>query len=346
MRFIALLVIILGCMAIPTVLIAQGCMGGDDEEGVQVKGFFQPQIEYGMYGEDNEELAFTFNRARFGLVGSIPYDVSYYFFLEASPFKTGTPYVLDAFITYSRLEPYLTVSIGQFKSPYSMELNTSCAGLHTIRRSLAVTNLAAPGRDVGIMLLGNYQEYVRYSFALMNGTGKGVWDNNMGKDIAGRIVITPIKPVSLGGSFRMGKSAPATVGAEDEDEMTRFAGELQLEYAGFMVQGEYLLGENIGSIPITGGCGDIIGYEQGTAKSGGMFVQGMYLTPWNIQPVVKYESYDPDTDTDDNLQQIITFGFNYFLNDWTRIQMNYLYKAEEGNEIENDELLVQFQVQF
>ena len=72
----------------------------------------------------------------------------------------------------------------------------------------------------------------------------------------------------------------------------------------------------------------------------------MYMTSWSLQPVVKYESFDPDTETDDNAMSIITFGVNYFFNDWTRLQLNYLYKAEEGNEIVNDELLMQLQVKF
>lgn len=72
----------------------------------------------------------------------------------------------------------------------------------------------------------------------------------------------------------------------------------------------------------------------------------MYMTPWNLQPIVKYESFDPNIDEDNDVEDIITFGINYFFNDWTRLQLNYLYKAEEGNEIANDEILMQLQVKF
>jgi len=72
----------------------------------------------------------------------------------------------------------------------------------------------------------------------------------------------------------------------------------------------------------------------------------MYMTDWNLQPVIKYENFDPDTETDDNALSIITFGFNYFFNDWTRLQFNYLYKVEEPTEISNDEILMQLQVKF
>ena len=85
--------------------------------------------------------------------------------------------------------------------------------------------------------------------------------------------------------------------------------------------------------------------HEGSIKRSGYWAQAMYMTDWNLQPVVKYESYDPDTETDDNALSIITFGFNYFFNDWTRLQFNYLYKAEEEEEA-NDEILMQLQVKF
>ncbi len=89
----------------------------------------------------------------------------------------------------------------------------------------------------------------------------------------------------------------------------------------------------------------------GSIKRAGFWAQAMYMTPWNIQPIVKYEIYDPDTDkdnlsTENCIKKITTFGINYFLNDWTRIQINYLYKAEEDNEYSNDEVLFQIQVKF
>ena len=86
--------------------------------------------------------------------------------------------------------------------------------------------------------------------------------------------------------------------------------------------------------------------HQGSVERSGYWAQAMYMTEWNIQPVVKYEYYDPNIDVDDDGESTITFGFNYFFNDWTRLQMNYLYKAEEGTELANDEVLMQLQVKF
>ncbi|MEA1973565.1 MAG: hypothetical protein U9N34_09805, partial [Candidatus Cloacimonadota bacterium] len=69
--------------------------------------------------------------------------------------------------------------------------------------------------------------------------------------------------------------------------------------------------------------------HEGSVERNGMWAQAMYslydLTDINIQPIIKYESYDPNTDEDDDSENIITFGVNYFFNDWTRLQFNYLY---------------------
>jgi len=345
MHKFSLIAIVLAFM-LPGVVQGQGCMEATSEEGVSVVGFFQPQFEY---NEATDEAGFTFNRARVGLIGNIPYDVSYYLFLEFSAFKTNAPYLLDGFITYSRLAPYASFSMGQFKSPFSLELNTSCAGLHTINRSLVVNQLASPGRDIGLMLFGDYKKMISYSFALMNGTGIGNKDDNKGKDIVGRIVMSPMDFLNVGGSFRFGKSPPEAVDVEDEDERTRYGGELEIKYKDFLVQGEYIYGEDVGAYTVGGGgCGGDAGeLVQGTVERSGLFIQGMYMTSWNLQPVIKYESWDPDLDTEKDLEQITTFGVNYFLNDWTRLQINYLYCAEEdGKEVDNDQILIQVQAKF
>jgi len=84
-------------------------------------------------------------------------------------------------------------------------------------------------------------------------------------------------------------------------------------------------------------------------------VQAMYMTPWRIQPIVKYQTFDPNEKSyiyqgvsQDFVQNTMTLGINYFLNDWTRIQINYIYNAEEtaNDEYKNDALLIQVQAKF
>jgi phosphate-selective porin OprO and OprP len=72
----------------------------------------------------------------------------------------------------------------------------------------------------------------------------------------------------------------------------------------------------------------------------------MYKTKWNLQPLVRYENYNTDVTTKNREEHTLVFGLNYWLNDWTRIQMNYLYKSEDRIEVKNDEFIIQFQVTF
>lgn len=318
-------------------VFSQGCEDAGSEEGVNLFGFFQPQYDIKFTEPDNSNT-FKFKRARIGVTGNIPYDFSYYVVLENSAFVSGTgnPYLLDAFITYKRFK-WAKVSVGSFKQPFGMEVNTSCSGLYTIERSFASDQIVAPQRDMGIMILGGDKESViNYSFAIMNGRGLGVADNNTSKDYIGRITFRPFEFLRFGGSYRYG--FPNT----DDKYRTTFAGEIEVSHSNFLMQGEYIYDRGDYNRAAGGGCGSdplTLGYERS-----GAYVQAMYMTSWNLQPVAKWEYFD--TGINDVEFSILTFGANYWFNDWTRIQVNYRYRAENPTEISNDEVLVQLQVKF
>ncbi len=325
--------------------MAQGCAEPSSEEGVNLFGYLQTQYNVTYY--DDNESTFDFNRARIGAMGNIPYDFSYYFLLETSPFKKdgSKAYLLDAFITYNRYN-FAKVSVGSFKAPFGLELSTPCHSLHTINRSKMVNELTAPDRDMGIMLLGGSDTTLfRYAVAVTNGTGILNKDNDTYKEVVGRLLVQPTDWLKFGGSFRAGKSETTIAGADD-DERTRFGGELEFKKWNFLVQSEYIYGKDVGSYTVDGGCGGTPEVVQGDIKRSGFFVMALYDTPWKIQPVIKYEYFDADMDRDDNLEQITTYGINYFFNEWTRLQINYEYSAEQTKEINNDRLMIQLQVKF
>ncbi len=372
-----LVLFIITIFTLPFTSFGQGCMGGDSEDGVKVVGYIQPQYEYQFLGEDVDPYrglksnnGFYFNRARIGVVGNIPYDFAYYVMAELSPSKKG-PYLLDAFISYKRFDPYLTVSMGQFKSPFGLELTTPCQSLLTVDRSLFIGELASPYRDLGIMFLGStgelfgMKDLIQYRFAITNGTGLNQMDNNKYKDYTARIIVSPLDWVHIGASYRTGKQKPVKE-EMDPDVRNRWGVDLSIEKANFTFQAEYIDGMDKGSSTVGGGCGQEPTIVLGDFKRNGYMAQLLYMTPWNFQPVVKFSSYDPnikvgDGNEDDteheydyDKKQDITFGFNYFFNEWTRVQMNYVYRTEESSEtdldyyheIDNDYFVIQVQVKF
>ncbi|MFH2141549.1 MAG: porin [Bacteroidota bacterium] len=337
---------------------SQGCMGGSSD-GVNLKGFIQPQFNYFLNGEDDEgnslnENNFTFNRARIGVLGSIPYDIDYYFFIETSSFKTpgATPHLLDAYVSYTRFGKWAKISMGQFKSAFSQEQNTSCSGLYTVNRSEVVNQLAGPQRDLGMLISGgNDTMLISYSIGLMNGTGINVADNNNNKEIVSRLVIKPMEYLSFGGSLRLGKMNPTDV-SEKLNDIVRYGGEIQFMHKGILFQSEIIIGEDKlyspSKIPIYGGCGGIVGYDtklEGTYKKGGYLFMAAYKTKWNIEPVLKFDSWDPDFNDSEDWSNYITYGINYYVNDYSRLQINYV-NVIEGVSEDNDLIMIQLQAKF
>jgi len=273
-----IITILLGIMLMsPALVSAQGCMEPSSDGGVNVIGFIQPQYTLDIDGvnslgnpimidgnEISNKNSFNFYRARLGVTGNIPYDISYYVMAEYSSFLGGV-YLLDAFVTYDRFGPWAKISLGQFKAPLSMELATPCHKLHTVYRSLVVQQLAAPWRDLGVMVSGgvtlkNYagltdHKFLSYQLAIMNGTGINTWDDNNGKDVVGRLVLSPWTGINVGGSMRYGKQRPSVAG--DGDGIKKVIGaELAVDYFNFLFHAEYLYGygKNLRGVA-GGGCG-------------------------------------------------------------------------------------------
>lgn len=343
-----LFVIIAALLMIPAMTKTQGCMEAKSEDGVNVMGYLQPQWEYNQH-EGEPTNNFYFQRARIGVMGTIPYDFSYYALAEFSP-KIGGPYLLDFFITWKRLGPYANISVGQFKQPFGLELSTPCQKLHTINRSTFVGELASPFRDLGVMVNGGYalpeKDYnlLDWHLALTNGTGANVIDNNQNKTFTGRLVISPVDFVHIGGSFKTGKVLPEG----GDDKLMRYGADISAEKFNFLFQGEYIGGYDDGFVLSGGGCGQdpTITPANGKTNKSGFATMLLYKTPWNLEPVVKYESYDPDTDTDNNMQNAYTFGINYFFNEWTRLQLNYVVNDIAGVTKDDNAFYAQLQVIF
>ncbi|MCF6167747.1 porin [Lutibacter sp.] len=325
---------------------AQGCDGDDPATttdgsvpAIKIFGYLQTQYDYTF--NDIHENTLTFKRARLGIRGKVDGDFSYYFMLEASPFigGVGSAYLMDAFVSYEKYN-WAKISVGTFKQPFSLEVNTPCNGLTTISRSIVADQLVAPQRDFGLILLGgNKYTKFRYAVALMNGRGLNVVDNNSKKDIIGRASYKLFSFLSIGGSFRYGYPN------NNDNTRTSYGGEMVVTLNNLKIQSEYIYDKGDYNRAAGGGCGSEP-VELGNKRDGG-YIMISYDTKWKLQPVFKYEYFDPNIDVKKiGYQEMMTIGANYFVNDKIRFQLNYQAHIETYINIDNDILLAQIQVKF
>lgn len=262
---------------------------------------------------------------------------------------TGSPLLQDAY-AYLDYIPHARVTLGQFKSPFSVEQLEAIGSLPTINRSLVTNMIVNPQlRDVGVMLSGAYRIKgsplgVGYATALFNGNGKNNVDDNNRKDWTGRAWINPFIPgLTLGGSWYMGDTKNETKSVPKDRDHQRWGADF--EYAPTMVKGLKMMGEfewerkyydNYVSSDI---------FNAGTGFNKFAHTFGYYLEAWyrvdgltgplgylnGFEPVVRYDFLDENTGGTGNDRYRWTFGANYYLNKYMRIMADWeAIHAESG----------------
>ena len=299
------------------------------------------QVRYRNGGDIND--TFDIRRARLSIYGDITERFDYKTQVEFG--GTSSPFLLDAAIGY-KLAPYLKLTAGQFKIPFSRENLISSSKLETINRSQVVEALVARGkdvignqngRDIGVQASGSFlpiqDNYLfDYAVGVFNGNGINRLDNNEQKDIIGRLVAHPIKDLSVGGSFYTGRATLNTTPArpEQKQDRDRIGAELAYTHDPISLKWEYISGDD------------------GTTNKDGWYAQaGYFIIPKKLQGVFKFDTYNPDTKVKKDGTNVYTAGINYYFNKWAFAQVNYELKDEkQEREIPNNTLTGQLTLQF
>jgi hypothetical protein len=72
-----------------------------------------------------------------------------------------------------------------------------------------------------------------------------------------------------------------------------------------------------------------------------------YKVAPKVELLARYDFYDPNTDVDDDGENWITGGINYYVDGLNSMfYLNYIKKGEEGTEVDNDVIMVQMQLVF
>lgn len=305
---------------------------------MQLSGY--SQMRFQSYQEKGKNDGFDIRRARLDLKGSVTPFFSY----RVQTDLADKPKMIDAY-SEIKLADYFSITVGQFKIPFSLENLASSSKLEMIDRSQVVESLVSRGkdvignqngRDIGIQVSGTFIKIkdlplVEYRLGIFNGSGINIADTSNGaKDVAGRLVFTPLKGFSFGGGFYNGWAKAIKPDVEGNSQ-SRNRFELEMSWVGtrFSLKGEYISGKD------------------GKTNRQGWYIQsGYFIVPQKLQILGKYDVYDPNTSVSDNISSNYVFGVNQNFNSWSRLQAFYTIRVEEGMKVNNNYFSIQYQIGF
>lgn len=321
--------------------VAKALLPKSKDGAISLKGYVQGR--YTIYEETGKSDGFSIKSAYIVPYGTIT--PGWDFEVEIDAADTTGKVLRNAFIEYNEFKPWTRLRLGQQKPYFSEEYWTSSAAIDTIERSKAVTSLSAE-RDIGLNLLGDAADgRVKYGVGVFNGSGVNTLEDNNGKDVAGRVMLAPLK--GLGAAVdNLQIGGGAWTGSRTNGAIDRYVGTVVYKIGKMKVQGEYLF-QNTGAYDSTSTNGVVT--DVAKKEGDGWYTLATYdiliKNDFMVQPVVKYESYEPNRDKSDDKEKATTVGANVFFNKYCKLMLNYMFKDEEQS-VANNIGIAQLQVQF
>ena len=262
-----------------------------------------------------------------------------------------SPFLVESWISYKPFT-WLNIKAGQMYVAFSQENLTQDRNLDLIERSQVVNALVARkgdaanglvdsignqnGRDIGIQAggsIGKIQDHylLDYTFQLLDGAGINTLDNNQSKDIDARLVFHPLKWINVGGSYYDGYDRFTSTPTIDQ-KRTRWGTELGLVQDRWSVKGEYIKGQE--------------GAHKPTTHDGWYGQAAYFFLPKHLEGLFRYDWYDPNTAKTEVKSTYYDLGLTYFFNVWTKIQVYYSIRNQQGPTINNNMFETQFQLAF
>jgi phosphate-selective porin len=315
-------------------------------------------LRYQSLQEPGKPDGFDIRKARLDIKGNFSPEWEYRLQTDFAV----SPKIIDAYFAYKPYDGF-KITGGQFLIPNSLESTTSDNALETIDRSQVVGLVERNkdaigdqnGRDIGLQVSGSIFKtsssrfLLDYYLGYFNGQGINKGDLNESKDIAARLVAHPTTFLDFGVSYSNGydnwetKAAKAatytgnvlttapTNAINTNNVQNRIGADVSINYNSFTFRAEYLQAQQL------------------TIKKDGWYVQaGYFVIPTKLQFVAKYDSFDKDINIAKNTTDFLTLGTNYYVNSFTKIQLNYKHYSDNfavasGNK---DEIVAQLQLKF
>jgi phosphate-selective porin OprO/OprP len=162
---------------------------------------FRPEV-------DEQRKAFQVRRLRFGVDGTLFNNLDYSVRVET---RKANPQFRDVFLKY-RGSPSIQIQAGRFKIPFGLDQLTDSGELDFVQRS-RIGSILAPGRDTGLMVLGEVLERnVNYAAGIFQHDGRNAEIEDFAavneylpggyQTLAARVTILPANLLSSSGAFR------------------------------------------------------------------------------------------------------------------------------------------------
>jgi hypothetical protein len=302
---------------------------------LKVGGLFQGWALWD--GDDNDR--FRVRRTEVKFSGDVLGDERFLYTLMVDPSQvtedassTRKSILQDFYFTLAQL-PYLphhAVQLGQFKLPSEEEGNRSSSKLDFAERSY-IGRTFGDKRDIGAMLIGTWP-LVDYAFGVFNGAGQNLSDTDDQKDLAAKVTLKPLEPwkdrnvgrleFDLFGYHRPNHGTAA--------EKKRLGWGARYEWERLSLKSAYML------------------FQDGAAPGNGWYGQaGYFLIPKKLQALARFEGFDPNERLANDAERDLSLGLNYFIAQHNaKVQLNWVRKDEQGDEIGNDQLIGAFQYAF
>jgi hypothetical protein len=301
------------------------------------------------FAKDQSE--FIVKQARFGVKGNVNEFAGYRVFVDfarlgklqtSSTTLDGVTVLTSASASFSDVlldaEAYinpiknLSVSVGQFKVPFSTDNLRSGAEIDFVNRPLH-TNVTPGIRDVGVM--GSYSFAENFPLdlkaGLFNGAGQNKTENDKTTDFSIRGVSQIISFMSLSANYYGGKTAGANLSIFD------FGADVK--YDAFFATGEFVQ-------RTTSTTADIVSNSYFAYATYTISFTEFFLT--NLIPAVRYESFDPNSDNASDEVTRLTAGLSFELAklNFARFRVNYEMFDYKNGSVNPDKLIFELQTRF
>jgi len=327
-----------------------------------------------LYRDYEEGRNLTYN-IRFGVSKQTNTNNSFLNLLDAQITYNFMP-------TINPEDPLLTATAGQQQLPFGLEVSATEELRPVVRNAQFTTSLDLARRDVGLIVRGelfplvdfgyNYRvPVIAYAVGVVNGAGANMLDNNNAKDFIGRLAFTVpsdfnsiLRQFTVGGTVYLGRTntllkdaAKTLVGTGHSN---RYGVDVYYNHWPLGVTYEYIIADDFTAYGMTKASPQrrnlqrdshtaTFFYSIGEQFVSGFRNQGRFDDWWpkTYQPFVRYDRFDNDRTSGKNEVTIYTAGFNLFLAETTKVQVNYnLTHTAANKEKYSHEVLTQAQFGF